>query len=561
MKHYDLSVIIPARNEEFLARTVHDVLEMKRGKTEVIAVLDGAWTDPPLVSHKDLTIIYNHTSIGQRASTNQAARLSRSRYVMKLDAHCTVDEGFDEKMMALMQDNYTMIPIMYNLHAFDWVCPKCEERQYQGPSEKYRVCPKCQAERHREIIWKPRWNRKSTAYRFDTTLHFQYWGSYKEKQKEQGDLADTLSIQGSCFMATREKYFELNLCDEEFGSWGQQGTEVACKTWLSGGRVVTNMTTWYAHMFRTQGGDFGFPYPLSQKKVDYARERSRDMFFHNKYDKQVYSFTWLLDKFKPIPEWHEEKGKDVLSYVTSKSASFKPHITIKKDTKQSKGIIYYTDNQLRLKLAHAVQRQLKGIGLPIVSVSLKPMTFGDINIHLPFYKGYLTMFYQIYEALKHQKTDIIFFCEHDVLYHPTHFEHVPEKKDTFYYNINVLKVDVATGKTVKVDVCQQVSGISVLRETALAHYAERIRYVEQEGRFSRNLGFEPGTHSRVAWSRPYTHENWQSQYPNLDLRHDKNLTANRWSPDEFRNKRNASGWTESTLDKAEGWTLSHTRFQ
>ncbi len=37
---------------------------------------------------------------------------------------------------------------------------------------------------------------------------------------------------------------------------------------------MINKKTWYAHMFRTQGGDFGFPYPISgrdQKKAqDYA---------------------------------------------------------------------------------------------------------------------------------------------------------------------------------------------------------------------------------------------------------------------------------------------------
>ena len=37
----DLSVILPGRNEMFLARTVEDVLAHAKGDTEVIAVLDG----------------------------------------------------------------------------------------------------------------------------------------------------------------------------------------------------------------------------------------------------------------------------------------------------------------------------------------------------------------------------------------------------------------------------------------------------------------------------------------------------------------------------------------
>ena len=31
-------------------------------------------------------------------------------------------------------------------------------------------------------------------------------------------------------MLTKRKYFELDICDETFGSWGSQGIEVAAKT-------------------------------------------------------------------------------------------------------------------------------------------------------------------------------------------------------------------------------------------------------------------------------------------------------------------------------------------
>jgi hypothetical protein len=107
-------------------------------------------------------------------------------------------------------------------------------------------------------------------------------------------------------MATRKKYWELNLCDEEFGSWGQQGTEVACKTWLSGGEVKVNKKTWYSHLFRTQGSDFGFPYPQSSRQIENARKRSRELFLNDKWPKAIHPFSWLLEKFKPIPDWTED---------------------------------------------------------------------------------------------------------------------------------------------------------------------------------------------------------------------------------------------------------------
>ena len=80
---YDLSIIIPARGEEFLGRTIDDLLENIEGKTEIIAVLDGYRPDPPLEQiDPRVTIIYNPESIGQRAASNQAARLSKAKYLM-----------------------------------------------------------------------------------------------------------------------------------------------------------------------------------------------------------------------------------------------------------------------------------------------------------------------------------------------------------------------------------------------------------------------------------------------------------------------------------------------
>ncbi len=565
---YDLSILIPARNEQFLARTVEDIMRNIRGNTEVIVVLDGQWADPPLTDNDRLTIIDNHESIGQRAATNQACRLSRAKYIMKVDAHCAFDEGFDVKMIAEMQDDYTMVPIMYNLHAFDWACTVCKERIYQGPTPK--ECPKCKGKMIKDILWQPRRNRESIFYRFDTTLHFQYHGDRKKTPANEGHLVETLSLQGSCFMLTRDKYWELNICDEGFGSWGQQGTEVACKTWLSGGKVLVNKKTWYAHMFRTQGGDFGFPYPLSGRAVDHARKYSRELFMNNTWDKQIHPLSWLIEKFKPLPDWHEDKGKKVLDEVNVKGLEFYAKRPVNKWKQMfaqnilelkapifepSKGIIYFTDNQLNLKIAHKVQNQLRNIGLPITSASLKPMPHFGTNVHLPLVRGYTTMFKQILAALEASKSEIVFFCEHDVLYHPSHFEFTPKERNVFYYNINVWKVRVNDGHALWVNNCVQVSGLCGYREELIKHYKERVSLAES-GPWDRNWGYEPGTPGKTVFKTLYTQETWMSQYPNIDIRHDHNLTLNRWSKTLFRDKKNCEGWTEKKVSELPGWNLT-----
>lgn len=334
---YDLSILIPSRNEQFLANTVEDIIKNKRGKTEVIVGLDGEWADPPVVDHPDITILYYNQSIGQRALTNQLCRLSQAKWVMKVDAHCAFDEGFDVKIFEGIDENMTVIPKMYNFHVFDWRCKKCGNRWYQGRTPihcqkgEHDINDACDGtEFEKVMVWKPRLNRENIFYRFDTNLHFQYDGQRKKSPDNNGDIVETMSAQGSCFMLTRKKYWELNICDEKHGSWGQQGTEVACKTWLSGGRLVTNKKTWYAHLFRTQGGDFGFPYPQEESKVEEARKYSKKLFLDNTWDKQIYSLAWLIKKFYPlnnppkdgVPDWHSPEGKKMLDYVNKKGKEF-----------------------------------------------------------------------------------------------------------------------------------------------------------------------------------------------------------------------------------------------
>lgn len=549
MTNYDLSILIPARNEIFLAKTVENLLKSIRGNTEIIIVLDGQWANPPVVNNERVTIIYNNTSVGQRAATNQAAKISNAKYVMKLDAHCQLDEGFDVKLIEALKghDNWTIVPLMRNLHAFDWICDTCGNRRYQSPTPTVcnnENCPKRNNSTFtRDVVWIAKESPRSTSFCFDKDLHFQYFAEFKRRSEGNGDITDTMSIQGSCFMLTREKYWELNICDEEFGSWGQQGVEVACKTWLSGGEVKCLQTTWYAHMFRTQGGDFSFPYKQSQKQIDHARVYSRQLFQQNKWSQAVHTFEWLLKKFYPVPYWDYDPKKEK-----------EP----KRNGDVTKGIIFYTDNTLSVKLAKAVQKQIEKSKLPIVSASLKPMDFGK-NVHVPGERGYLQMAKQILAALEASTADVIYFTEHDVLYHPSHFRFIPSKKDVYYYNTNVWRIRKEDGFALWTDDLQQLSGLVAYREILLKHYRERVKRLEQnnESSYVRAMGFEPGTHGRPERVDDLKAENYQAEFPNLDIRHETNLTPSRWKKEQFRNPRYIKGWKEAKVWEVSGWSIEY----
>lgn len=303
---YELSIILPANNEEFLKNTVEDILKHKESKTEIIVVLDGRWADPPIQNHQDVKIIFFPESIGQRSATNIGVRISKSRYIIKADSHCAFDQGFDRKMLAFfkeMGDDMVAVPIMKNLHVFDWIC-SCGHRQYQDKGNKCE----CGKEMKKEMKWiaKPRPN--STSYCFDTEPHFQYFNDFKGrpeyKETEKSGYNETMSLQGSFFMCTRHNYWKYELCDERAGSWGQQGIELACASWLSGIRVLCNHKTWYAHLFRTKSvNGFGFPYHNSEKEIQKTKKYINEKFWNARHSKQIHPVSWLLEKFCPVPGW------------------------------------------------------------------------------------------------------------------------------------------------------------------------------------------------------------------------------------------------------------------
>jgi glycosyltransferase involved in cell wall biosynthesis len=527
----DLSVVIPARNEEWLQKTIDSVLNAAKAETEVIAVLDGYWPEPALVERKGLRILHFDKSIGQRAATNRGVEMSDAKYVMKLDAHCAIDDGFDVKMMQEMHYDWTMVPRMYNLHVFDWECSKCKNRTYQGP--KPIKCEKCDniTEFERIVVWTPRWNRMSDFARFDSTLHFQYWGEFKKRPESQGDIADTMSQIGACWMNERARWMELGGLDEKHGSWGQCGCEVSCKAWLSGGRQVVNKKTWFSHLFRTQPG-FGFPYP--NPGVQKAREYSKKLWIENTWPKAIHKLDWLIDKFSPVPDWPDKNNQRL-----------------------TKGIVYYTDNLCDEKILEVGQRNLRHIcsDFDIVSVSLKPMKFGR-NFVMPLERGILTMFKQILKGLEESKADIVYLCEHDMIYHPSHFDFVPSKKDVYYYNENTWKVDAKSGQALFY-YCKQTSGCCAYRELLVEHYRKRVARVEESG-YDRNMGFEAGTHSFPRGVDNYKAEKYFSEIPNIDIRHGTNLTRSRWRQDQFRNQKSCLGWTMA--DEVPGWGRTKDRF-
>jgi hypothetical protein len=176
----ELSILIPARNEMFLNETIEDILKHSEADTEIIVGLDDYWPNPGIPDNPRVKIFHVTGSIGQRAMQNQLARLSKAKYIAKTDGHCAFDQGFDRKMIEFFKEvgnDIVAVPVMRNLHVFDWVCPE-GHRRYQSPSGP---CKECGKPTERDVVWIPKTRPESTSYCFDNQPHFQYFNEYKRR--------------------------------------------------------------------------------------------------------------------------------------------------------------------------------------------------------------------------------------------------------------------------------------------------------------------------------------------------------------------------------------------
>lgn len=193
-----ISVLIPARNEKYLPRTVEDLYKNAVGEVEVLFKED--------------------YGIGQRALTNELAKQARYDLVMKTDAHCSFGYAWDRELLKDYQENSIIAPYLMVLDAETWT-----------------VRPE----------------KKSSQFVFDSDFIMLYG---KEKDPM---VNESMCLQGSCWLVSKQNYFDWNLGDERL-NWGGQGVELGIKAFLNGGKCLTTKNTYYAHMFRTSDGEFPY---------------------------------------------------------------------------------------------------------------------------------------------------------------------------------------------------------------------------------------------------------------------------------------------------------------
>lgn len=278
-----VSVIIPAKNEVFLQQTIDDLLLKARGEIEIIPVLDGYWPVPALKDDDRIVILHRGKGMGMRAAINSAAAIARGKYLMKCDAHCMFDEGFDLKLIEDYQDNWIVIPRRLRLDADNWCI---EESSKNKPPIDY------------EYLGAPgffgakgnKWDQRTV-----------------ERMNDPKYLIDeNLSFQGSCWFMSKDHFdnFLHGMSEEGYGSFVREAQELGLKTWLGGGKVMTNKKTWYAHLHK--GPKHGRMYFIDKRQMERGNAYCDDFWFNNRWTEAKYDLAWLIERFMPVPSWTPE---------------------------------------------------------------------------------------------------------------------------------------------------------------------------------------------------------------------------------------------------------------
>jgi hypothetical protein len=209
------------------------------------------------------------------------ARMARGEYLLKLDAHCMVAEGFDLALQDDCDQDWIVVPRRYALDPEAW--------KIDTSNSKYPV--------DYHYLSYP-WERPEDG---KVGLHGTVW---TERRRERADLDfdDEMSSQGSCWFMDRRHWARLGEMDSvHYGNFIHEFQELGLKTWLGGGSVKINKRTWYAHLYK--GKRYGRMYSMGENGHKAAMKWCQQYWMNDQWPQATRTMRWLVEKFAPVPGW------------------------------------------------------------------------------------------------------------------------------------------------------------------------------------------------------------------------------------------------------------------
>jgi glycosyltransferase involved in cell wall biosynthesis len=276
-----VSIIIPANGEKFLQPTIKNLIANARGDYEIIAVLDGYWPDPPLADHPRLSLLHWGTTRGMRPAINAAVEMAKGEFLMKIDAHCSVTEGFDEVLAADCADDWIVVPRRGSLDPYREPFGQLKENGKSAVDYHYLSYPFEQ-------------NRPGAG------LHGTVWNE-RARTRLHLDFDDEMSSQGSCWFMTRKHWYRIGPMEtHNYGNFIQEMQEIGLKTWLGGGQMKINKRCKYLHWHK---GQEGRGYFIDRRQMHRGSIFCVKHWMTDSWAERKRNMRWLIEHFWPVPTW------------------------------------------------------------------------------------------------------------------------------------------------------------------------------------------------------------------------------------------------------------------
>jgi len=286
-----VSIVIPTRNEQFLRQTTEDLLAKSRGDIEIIICMDGY--DPEkdeksVVDDRRVQYIEKPEAEGMRSGINSCVFEANGDYILKIDGHCLLDDGYDIKLVKDSQPDWVVIPRRKRLDAENWCVQDCGKPDVDYEFLSFPDNPS-------DFGGKGLNGRIWTQRIVDRMSNNAY------------DIDENMSFQGSCWFMPRALFDELELMDDKmWGTFWSEAQEIGLRAWLSGKKVMTNKKTWYAHLHK--GRKYGRGYHLDGKQLNVGSKQNMRFFAGEKmWKNQIHPLSWLIERLMPIPGWTQEE--------------------------------------------------------------------------------------------------------------------------------------------------------------------------------------------------------------------------------------------------------------
>lgn len=190
---------------------------------EVIPVLDGYWTETPIVRDDRVRVVHLGRNRGMRGAINAGIAIARGEYLLRADEHNMFGKDYDVILTSQTEPNWVVTPRRFFLDPVKW------ERMDIPPVDYMRL----------KIV-----NVKEGVRKFS---------GVETAGDPSQPIQESQAMQGSCWVMPHKWWNEVigELETEGYGPHYQDSHEMVFKTWQAGGKLMVNKNTWHAHKHRS----------------------------------------------------------------------------------------------------------------------------------------------------------------------------------------------------------------------------------------------------------------------------------------------------------------------